>query len=327
MDERIAKSENGYFVNQFANPANPLAHETTTGPEIWDQMAGDLDAVVSGVGSGGTITGLSRYFEKVAPDVEMVVADPEGSVIAHYVETGELPNDVGSWIVEGIGEDFLPEVCDLSRCHRAYTVPDRDALLTAREVLKKEGLLCGSSSGTLIAGALRYCREQTSPKRVVTFVCDSGNKYLTKQFNDYWMIDQGFIERKREGDLRDIIGRRHDERGTVLVAPEDTLIAAHGRMKLHDVSQLPVLNDRGEVVGLVDEEDILMAVMRDEASFSDPVRTVMSRRLDTIAPDRPMEELIGIFARGHVALVVDNGTFYGLITRIDLLNHLRRKMK
>jgi cystathionine beta-synthase len=327
MAERIAREEDAFFVHQFANPANPLAHETTTGPEIWAQMDGRCDAVVCGVGSGGTLTGLSRYFEKVAPDLEMVVADPEGSVVAPYVRTGEMPNEVGSWIVEGIGEDFLPPILDLSRCRSAYEVPDREALLTARELLKKEGLLCGSSSGTLIAGALRYCREQTAPKRVVTFVCDSGNKYLTKQFNDYWMIDQGFIERERVGDLRDIIGRPHDERSTVLIGQDDTLIAAHGRMKLYDVSQLPVLDSEGKVVGLVDEEDILLAVVRDEASFTDPVRTVMSSRLDTITPDRPMEELINIFSRGHVAIVMQDSRFYGLITRIDLLNHLRRKMK
>lgn len=327
MAERIAIEEAGFFAHQFANPANPLAHETTTGPEIWQQMAGRLDAVVCGVGSGGTVTGLSRYFERVAPEVEMIVADPVGSVIGPYVQTGALPAEIGSWIVEGIGEDFLPPVCDLSRCRTARIVPDRQALLTAREVLMKEGLLCGSSSGTLIAGALDYCRAQSSPKRVVTFVCDSGNKYLTKQFNDYWMIDQGFIERETAGDLRDLIARRHAEHGTVVVGEDETLLAALGRMKLYDVSQLPVLNAEGAVVGLIDESDLLLAVTRDEHSFSDAVSTVMSRRLDTIAPDRPVEDLVDIFARGHVAIVMDDGAFLGLITRIDLLNHLRRKMR
>jgi len=326
MAERIAGEENGYYINQFGNPANPLAHETTTGPEIWAQMDGRVDAVVSGVGSGGTITGLSRYFERTAPQTEMVVADPDGSVIAPYVRDGRLPEEIGSWIIEGIGEDFLPPVLDLSRVRTAYAIPDKESLLTAREVLEKEGILGGSSSGTLVAGALRYCREQTEPKRVVTFICDSGNKYLSKMYNDYWMLDQGFIGREQTGDLRDLIARRHAERGTVIAKPADTLAAALRRMKLYDVSQLPVLDHRGNVVGLLDEEDILIAVTRDERDFDAPVERVMCSRLDTVAPDASIEELLAIFARGHVAIVVGaDETFHGLITRVDLLNHLRRQ--
>ncbi|MEE8187855.1 MAG: cysteine synthase family protein, partial [Kiloniellales bacterium] len=205
MAERIAGETGAFYANQFANPANPEAHETTTAPEIWEQMEHDLDAVVCAVGSGGTITGMSRFFAKVAPDVEIVLADPEGSVLAELVLTGKLGEEVGSWLVEGIGEDFLPPNCDFARVKRAYTIGDGESFEVARELLSKEGILAGSSTGTLIAGALRYCREQSEPKRVVTFVCDSGNKYLSKMFNDFWMIDQGFIQLERHGDLRDFI--------------------------------------------------------------------------------------------------------------------------
>ena len=327
MAARIAGETGAFHVNQFANPANPLAHETTTGPEIWEQMGHDLDAVVCGVGSGGTITGLSRYFAKVAPDLEMVLADPEGSVLAEYVETGEIGKEVGSWLVEGIGEDFLPPVCDLSRTKRAYVVSDGEAFDTAREVLEKEGILAGSSSGTLIAAALRYCRAQTEPKRVVTFVCDSGNKYLTKMFNDYWMIDQGFIQLERHGDLRDFITRRHQERDTVFVSPEDTLLVAYGRMKLYDISQLPVMCDEEHIVGIVDESDILLEVIRDEERFKAPVKDAMISKIETLQADARLEDLLPIFRADHVPIVLDGDKFLGLITRIDLLNHLRRKMK
>lgn len=327
MAQRIAGETGAVFINQFANPANPLAHETTTGPEIWEQMDHDVDAVVCGVGSGGTITGLSRFFAKVSERTEMILADPKGSILAEYIETGKLSKNVGSWIVEGIGEDFLPDVADLSRVRKAYVIPDRESLLTARELLLKEGVLAGSSSGTLIAAALRYCREQSEAKRVVTLVCDSGNKYLSKMFNDYWMIDQGFIERERKGDLRDLISRRHDEHGTVTVGAEDNLLVAYGRMKLYDISQLPVLDQDGKVVGIVDESDILLKVFQDDERFKDPVASAMTSRLETIAPDRPIDELLPIFARDRVAIVIENGTFLGLITRIDLLNHLRRRMK
>ena len=157
-----------WFVDQFSNPANPLAHEQTTGPEIWEQMDGDVDAVVCGVGSGGTLTGLSRFFAKVSPKTEMVLADPAGSALADYVRTGKLGAD-GSYAVEGIGQSAIPPVADLSRVKRAYTITDAESFHIARALLREAGILAGSSSGTLVAAALNYCREQKDPKQVVTF--------------------------------------------------------------------------------------------------------------------------------------------------------------
>src|SRR3954462_9396850 len=158
-------------------------------------MEHEVDAMVCGVGTGGTITGLSRFFEKASPKTEMVLADPEGSILAPLIETGKIPGSVGSWLVEGIGEDFVPPVCDLSRVKKAYSIPDKEAHLTCRELLRKEGIMAGTSTGTLVAAALRYCREAAEPMRVVSLVCDSGNKYLSKVYNDFWMLDQGFLER------------------------------------------------------------------------------------------------------------------------------------
>lgn len=326
MAERIAAEEGAWFVNQFGNPANPRAHETTTGPEIYAQMDGDVDAVVCGVGSAGTITGLSHYFAEASPKTQMVLADPEGSILADYVNTGVAPNEVGSWIVEGIGEDFIPPIADFSRVAKAYAVSDKDALLAARELLRAEGILAGSSSGTLLAAALRYCREQTEAKRVVAFVCDSGNKYLSKMYNDFWMRDQGFIEEPATGDLRDLIARKHSERAAVTAAADDTLAQALGRMKLYDVSQLPVLDADGQAVGIVDESDILLRVFGDRSRFAEPVRTAMTEKLETLPPSAGIDDLLPVFDHNHVAIVADETRFYGLITRIDLLNHLRRQM-
>ncbi len=217
MAAEIARqTPNAYYVNQFNNPANPLAHETTTGPEIWDQTGHDLDAIVCGVGSGGTITGLSCFFARVAPQVEMVLADPVGSVLADFVETGRT-GEAGSWAVEGIGEDFVPPIADLSRVRAAYRIGDAESLLTARDLLRREGILAGSSSGTLVAAALRYCREQSRPKRVVTLACDSGNKYLSKMFNDFWMADRGLLSSASFGDLRDLISHRFSDGAVVSV--------------------------------------------------------------------------------------------------------------
>jgi cystathionine beta-synthase len=321
----IARTTPGaFYVNQFANPANPRAHEESTGPEIWAQMQHEVGAVVAGVGTGGTITGLARFFSSVSPQTEMVLADPAGSIVAEYVNTGKLRKDVGSWLVEGIGEDFIPPVCDLSHVKKAYSIPDAEAFAVCRELLVKEAILAGTSSGTLIAAALRYCREQTQAKRVVTLVCDSGNKYLSKVYNDYWMLEHGFIERETYGDLRDLISRRHREHAVATVSADETVTAAYQRMKLYDVSQLPVLKD-GRIVGIVTEEDILLEVYENPQHFSEPVTAAMESNLVTLSPNDPVGKLREIFERGMVAIVVDGEEFLGLITRIDLLNWLRRR--
>jgi cystathionine beta-synthase len=322
---RIAKEEGGFYVDQFGNPANPHAHETTTGPELLRQMGGRLDAVVCGVGSGGTLTGLSRYFERAAPNVEMVLADPLGSVLAGYVESGQL-GSAGSWLVEGIGEDFIPPICDLSRVRHAFTVSDEESFLTARALLRQEGILAGSSSGTLVAAALRYARSQKEPKRVATFVCDSGNKYLSKMFNDFWMRDQGFLRGEPRGDLRDVISRSAEKGSVVSVSPTDTLLVAHARMKLSDVSQLPVL-DKGKIVGILDESDVLLAVSRDEGAWRHSAKDFMTGHLETVQVGASLESILPLLRQGMVAIVCEGDRFLGLITRIDVSNYLRRQTR
>ncbi len=160
---RIAETESAYNINQFSNPANPLAHEIATGPEVWDQMEHRLDAIVCGIGSGGTLTGLSRFFERVQPDAEMILADPEGSALAGLVTTGQ-PGPQGNYAVEGIGGAFIPPVADVSRVRGAYSISDKESFQTARELLRLTGIFGGPSSGCLLAAALRYCREQKTAK-------------------------------------------------------------------------------------------------------------------------------------------------------------------
>jgi len=319
------ETPNSFYVNQFNNPANPQAHEEGTGPEIWEQTGRQLDAVVCGVGSSGTLTGLTRFFRRVAPAVKMILADPEGSVLAGYVETGTL-GQAGSWLVEGIGEDFIPPISDLSGVREAYTISDAESFVTARALLRQEGIMAGSSSGTLVAAALRYCRSRLRPERVVTFICDSGNKYLSKMYNDFWMLDQGFIQREQYSDLRDLISRRYADKAVVTVSPDDTLLVAYGRFKLYDVSQLPVV--QGErIVGIIDESDLLLAVYGNQDRFREPVENFMSTNLETVQPTASFESLLPVFDQGKVPIVCDQDRFLGLITRIDLLNYLRRRMR
>lgn len=185
----IARETGAFHVDQFSNPANPLAHEETTGPEILGQMANNVDAVICAVGSGGTITGLSRFFARVSPRTEVILADPEGSCLAGIVRG--VPSVAGSYLVEGIGSSAVPPGADLGLIRKAYTVSDRESFHMVRELLRIEGILAGTSTGTLLGAALRFCREQTQPLRVLTFVCDSGSKYLSRAWSDAWLAEKG----------------------------------------------------------------------------------------------------------------------------------------
>ncbi len=324
MAQSLAQSIPGaLYANQFENPANPYAHETTTGPEILSQMGGDIDAIVVGVGSGGTLTGIGRYMQAHSPKTRMVLADPEGSILRDYVETGTF-GEAGSWIVEGIGEDFIPANAQMDLVSKAYSISDRESVETARTLLRREGILAGSSSGCLLAAALRYCREQTEAKRVVTLVCDTGSKYLTKMFNDLWLAAHGFDDRELHGDLRDLIAKRYADGGVVAIGPDDTLMTAYNRMRSSDISQLPVV-DHGRLVGILDESDILAAVEDDDRAlrFKTPVGQAMTREVRTLQAHQGVDTLPDVFDRDEVALVVDGEEFVGVITRVDLINHLR----
>ncbi|WP_297799491.1 cystathionine beta-synthase [uncultured Brevundimonas sp.] len=325
MAERLSQQIPGaYYVNQFANDANSEAHFKSTGPEIWEQTGGQIDAFVAGIGSGGTITGIARYLKSKGSKAEILLADPVGSGLAGIVNEGKSGPD-GSYTVEGIGQNFVPDTADISLVDKAYSIPDAESIATARELLLKEGVLAGSSSGCLIAAALRWCKEQTEPKTIVTFVCDTGAKYLSKVYNDTWLADQGLTEREIKGNLSDLITRKYEKGDVVVVGPEDTIDTAFKRMRGSDVSQLPVIQD-GRLVGIVDESDIVHLMNTDEITrkerFAKTVNTAMTRDLDTVQVTEDLDALIPLFDRDRVAIVLDGEKFVGLITRADLINHL-----
>jgi cystathionine beta-synthase len=324
LGKRIAEEQGAYFINQFGNPDNALAHERTTGPEIVEELDGKLDAIVLGVGSSGTVTGLGNYLKKHAPHVDLVLADPEGSVLTDYINKGEL-HAGGNWLVEGIGEDFIPSIADFSKVSKAYAISDAESFAMARELLMKEGLLAGSSSGTLLAAALRYCREQTEPKTVVSFACDTGNKYLSKLYNDFWMEDQGFITREQHGDLRDLIGRLHGERATITVGPTDIVTTAHNRLRNAGFSQLPVM-DEGRLVGVITEDTIIQFVFGRPELMTAPVADAMESAFIKLDKDTSVNNLVAMLHVQPYAAIMDGDEFLGLITRSDVLNYLRRQL-
>jgi len=323
--QRIADERNSFYVNQFSNEANVQAHYDTTASEIWEQTGGQFDAFVAGVGSGGTVTGVGRFLKERNPDIQLILADPSGSVLAPLINEGRTVPP-GTWLVEGIGEDFIPDILDLEVIDEAIHIDDRDAFLTARDILRKQGILAGSSSGTLVAAALEWCRRQDEPKTVVTLICDNGAKYLDKMFNDFWMMDQGFLQRKEHGNLRDLIARRHARGEDWTLQPTMPLLQAFKMMRLYDVSQVAVLDEHGSVCGIIDESDVLLAVSSDAESFKRPVAEFMTRKLETISPEQDVHSLLPIFQDDKVAIVVDQDQFLGLITKIDLITYLRKQL-
>jgi len=326
LARKIASETPGSFLaDQFSNPANPLAHRTTTAPEIWEQMKGNVDAVVAGVGSGGTLTGLAQFFKSKNPDISMVAADPEGSVVADAILTGKYKYEGGSWLVEGVGEDFIPNNFDLNLMDDAEIVSDKEAFEVLQVLLKEEGILGGSSSGTLVAAAAKWCRKQTEPKNVVTFICDTGNKYLSKAFNKSWLHDNNLLETEKFGDLRDLISRRADQGEMITVAPSDSLLVAYNRMRASDISQLPVIKE-GDLLGIIDEEDVLISVSKNQGTFSDEVERHMIQQLDVLQYNASEDELIGILSEGKVAIIYNEDTFIGFITKVDLINHYRNRL-
>ena len=325
LGKRIAAEQGAFFINQFGNDDNPLAHEQTTMPEILEQMQGKLDAIVLGVGSSGTVTGICRYLTEHAPNVEVILADPVGSILADYVNTGELKDKSSSWLVEGIGEDFIPSIADFSKVTKAYAITDAESFATARELLKVEGVLAGSSTGTLLAAALKYCHEQTVAKRVVTFAADTGNKYLSKLYNDFWMEDQGFIQREQFDDLRDLIGRLHGEQATITVGPTDVLTTAHNRLRNAGFSQLPVMED-GKLVGIVTEDTIIQHVFGKPELMNSVVADSMQTAFIKLDKETSVNNLVSLLSAQPYAAILDGDEFLGLITRSDVLNYLRRQL-
>ena len=321
----LSETPGAFLANQFSNPANPLAHRTTTAPEIWEQMQGNLDAVVAGVGSGGTLTGLAEYFKAQDPNITMVAADPEGSVVADAILKGEYSYEGGSWLVEGVGEDFIPNNFDLTLMDDAETVSDKEAFDVLQVLLKEEGILGGSSTGTLVAAAAKWCRKQKDHKKVVTFICDTGNKYLSKAYNKSWLQDNNLLDLESHNDLRDMINRRADKGEMVTVSPTDSLLVAYNRMRASDISQIPVLKDN-QLLGVLDEEDLLFSVSKDPSKFSNEVSHHMIEKLDTLQFDDSEEELLKILSQGKVAIIYNKDTFLGFITKVDLINHYRNKL-
>jgi cystathionine beta-synthase len=317
---RLAAEIPGAFQpNQYHNPANPQSHVESTGPEIWRQTAGRITHFVAGIGTGGTITGVGRYLKSMSPTVQIVGADPEGSV---YSGGGGRP-----YLVEGIGEDFWPETYDPSIVDRVVKVSDRDSFLTARRVTREEGMLVGGSAGTAVWAALEVGKELGPEHVVVVLIPDSGRGYLSKLYNDSWMADFGFL---RAGDrtIGEVLGhKRRDLPRLVHIHPDETVRSAIGVLREYDVSQMPVVNAEpplvaAEVMGSVSDRGLMDKAFDNPALLDRPVSEVMDPPLQTIGSGEPLEVAVERLQTGAAVLVLDAGHPVGILTRSDVLEFL-----
>jgi cystathionine beta-synthase len=318
--ERLVREIPGAFrPNQYANPANPLAHEKTTGPEIWRQTAGRITHFVAGAGTCGTITGVARYLKRMNPDVKIIAADPEGSVFSG--------GSGRPYLTEGVGEDFFPDAWDPSVLDDVIACSDEEAYLMARRVAKEEGLLLGSSGGLAVAAAIKAARDLTEEHLVVVLIPDSGRGYLSRVYNDEWMATYGFLQ---ECDLcvgTVLEARRGDLPPLLFVNPEQTAREAVALMRANGVSQLPVCkNDppfaAAEVSGAVDELALMDAAFRDPSVLETPVEKVMGPKLPTVGIGQPLSRVVEMLDRAPALLVLSGGRPLSVLTRTDVLSFL-----
>ncbi len=322
-DKFVAETPNSILANQYHNPENPRAHYLSTGPEIWEQTAGKVDVLVAGMGTGGTITSIGRYLKEKNPAVQIVGVDPVGSILydLHQGRTGEAV----SYKIEGIGEDFLPGSLDLSVVDEVVQVTDKESFLMTRRLVREEGIFCGGSSGSAVAGALKYvCRYNLGAnKTVVVILPDSGSRYLSKVFDNDWMRENGYLESALEEAHARHVLQSKKIRKVFTTGSDAKLRDVIGQMKALDVSQLPVV-DNGKLVGMVTEVDLLnhMLFAPAAAPADEPIAGIVDPDVTTVAPDTAMETLMSVFATAGVAVVIDGEAVTGIITKIDLLDFL-----
>jgi cystathionine beta-synthase len=318
-----AATPGAVMADQFYNEANPQIHYETTGPEIWEQSAGRVTHFVASAGTGGTITGVGRYLKEKNPAVRVVGIDPEGSITAPFFNTGEV-GEGAPYKVEGIGNDKIPGTLDLDVVDDYQVLPDQAAFAMARRMTREEGLFAGGSAGLMVHGAIELAKQIDDPDAfVVSLVCDWGERYLSKVYDDEWMRENGFLERSRHTTARDLIDKKiSDAPELITVEPGTSIRIALSTITAHDIGQLPVVSD-GSCVGSVTETSLMSQVLVDTALLDRPVDSVMAPPFPVIADHVDSEEVRTLLTRGNAAcLVSTNGQLVGIVTRYDVVRAL-----
>ena len=325
MAKRIAKeTPNAILANQFYNDANPAAHEATTGPELWEQTEGRITHFVGAAGTGGTLTGVGRYLKRQNPKVQIVAGDPQGSILAELWRTQGASHGAGApYKVEGIGQDKLPGTLDLSVIDEFQTVADKDAFATARRLTREEGLFVGGSAGLIAHVALNVARRVNDPEAlVVTFLCDTGERYLSKLYNDEWMRENQMLDPEKV-TLGQLLGAKTGHTPVVVGAqPGQTVRQALRLMAQHDVSQLPVM-DGATCIGSVSEGVLASRGLEDAKVLDRTVSEVMDPPFPTVEAGAAVDSVVKLVTKSNPAVLVRGAQgIEGILTRSDLLHYL-----
>jgi cystathionine beta-synthase len=325
MAKRIAaETPNAVLANQFHNQVNPQAHYDTTGPELWEQTEGRITHFVAGAGTGGTLTGTGRYLKEKNPKVQIVGADPVGSILAEVWRSNGANKPQGApYKVEGIGQDKIPGTLDLSVIDEYQTVSDRDAFAMARRLTREEGLFVGGSAGLIAHAALSVARRINDPDAcVVTVLCDTGERYLSKVFNDEWMRENQMLDAEKMTLGQLLSAKGGDIPALVNTTPGASVRQALGLMSLHNVSQLPVM-DGANCVGSVSESVLSVRGLEDTKVLERTVSDVMDSPFPVVDAQMPVDAAVKMLGRNNPAVLVrDHGTVQGILTRSDLLQFL-----
>ncbi len=320
--KKIAEETGGFYINQFYNEANIKSHMKNLGPEIYKQLSGKVDAFVAGVGTGGTISGVGTFLKSKNKKCELVLADPKGSILKDLVNTGKLSNNVGSWIVEGIGEDFCPPLLKTGLIDYAYSISDFEAINTCRGLLHNEGILAGSSSGTLLAAALKFCKSQKVKKNVVTLVCDAGDKYLRKIYNESWRIKEGFNFKKKNDNLKDVVSNLNKSNAIPTVNINSDCSLAFKLMHENGISFLLVETDKKKLAGIITENNLLEKVST--SSFKSSIKKNITK-VKKVKHNLSFNKLVNLIKKENYLFVYDKNLFYGVINKTDVLWYLKKK--
>lgn len=324
-----AETPNSFYVNQYHSPDNVEAHYRVTAPEIWEQVGGRLDAFVAGIGTGGTMSGCGKFFKEKDPRIQNVGVDPVGSVYHSMFKTGKLGTPHG-YKVEGIGEDMMCGAMHLEVLDDVRQVTDAQAFTMARRLAREEGVFAGGSSGAAVHVALQVARELGRGKVVVVPLPDGGRAYISKFFSDEWMRDNGFplgdgASGVAGATVKDVLGER---RGAVITARRtDKVEAVVKKLKEHDISQMPVVDDAGRAIGMIHEYDLLNFLIEGKHRLSEVVEPLVQPLQGTVGPETPIGRLREIFNDDNVAVVRDGDRVIGILTKIDLIDFLGSRMK
>jgi len=318
------ETPNAFFANQYHNPDNPETHYVGTGPEIWRQMAGQIDVFIAGMGTGGTLSGIGKYLKEQNPNIKIVGIDPVGSIYYDFFKTGKL-TEAYSYVLEGIGEDFLPSTMDFTWLDDCVRVSDKESFLMTRDLVRKEGVFCGGSCGAAVAGALKWLKaNDVEGQQVLILLPDTGRQYLGKIFNDDWMVENRYLA--SEGDLgtvRDLLGATFS-RNVISVKIDETTRDAGGRMKKHGVSQVPVMDTDGSIAGILTESSVLAALLDHPGAADEPVAELVENRYSIVDADTTIPVLSDMFTKVKLALVMEGDEIVNVITKIDLIDYVSK---